>query len=336
MAAPIILNKPYLRKIASLNRPLIQNTPGSIFLGLCKITATIENRVLRGYADTSHGSSRKSNRMLADANKIRQNLTPTVSETPFHMGASFGLKKKDESQTENMPSHSESEPKNKPDREKQEKNNDSSSLEEFDDTFEDPEPRLPRAVQAAYLGPLRRKVTYGIPVCDLQLRSYSVRNLEFMADVALRAAYFLDLPASGPVALPRIIERWTVPKAHFIHKKIQQNYERKTLRRLIQIKDGDSEVVRLWLGFLRKHAYYGVGMKANVWEFCGLDVAKDMDAALEQNRPEIEPLLAQYAFKKGSKLGDDLIEIVNAENRWQAYGGSAPMMSTPNWRKPLN
>ncbi|EPQ62293.1 hypothetical protein BGT96224_5294B [Blumeria graminis f. sp. tritici 96224] len=77
-------------------------------------------------------------------------------------------------------------------------------------------------------------------------------------------------------------------------------------------------------------------MKANVWEFCGLDVAKDMDAALEQNRPEIEPLLAQYAFKKGSKLGDDLIEIVNAENRWQAYGGSAPMMSTPNWRKPLN
>ncbi|EPQ62294.1 Mitochondrial ribosomal [Blumeria graminis f. sp. tritici 96224] len=133
--------------------------------------------------------------MLADANKIRQNLTPTVSETPFHMGASFGLKKKDESQTENMPSHSESEPKNKPDREKQEKNNDSSSLEEFDDTFEDPEPRLPRAVQAAYLGPLRRKVTYGIPVCDLQLRSYSVRNLEFMADVALRAAYFLDLPA---------------------------------------------------------------------------------------------------------------------------------------------
>lgn len=134
----------------------------------------------------------------------------------------------------------------------------------------DPAPRPPRAVQAAYLRPLRRQATFNIPVCDLQLRSYSVQNLQFMADFALRAAYFLDLPASGPVPLPQITERWTVPKAHFIHKKVQENFERKTLRRLIQIKDGDPEVVRLWLGFLRKHAYYGVGMKANVYEFASL------------------------------------------------------------------
>ncbi|TQS39205.1 hypothetical protein Golomagni_00272 [Golovinomyces magnicellulatus] len=198
------------------------------------------------------------------------------------------------------------------------------------------EPRPPRAVQAAYLRPLRRQPTHNIPVCDLQLRSYSARNLEFMADFALRAAYFLNLPANGPVPLPQIVERWTVPKAHFIHKKIQENFERKTLRRLIQIKDGDSEVVRLWLGFLRKHAYYGVGMKANVWEFAGVDVAKDMDAALEQNRCEIEPLLAQYAFQNGSDCGEKLIEVANSENRWQASGGSAPMINTPDWRKPLN
>ncbi|RKF80463.1 37S ribosomal protein S10, mitochondrial [Golovinomyces cichoracearum] len=206
-------------------------------------------------------------------------------------------------------------------------------LENFDDNQE---PRPPRAVQAAYLRPLRRQPTHNIPVCDLQLRSYSARNLEFMADFALRAAYFLNLPANGPVPLPQIVERWTVPKAHFIHKKIQENFERKTLRRLIQIKDGDSEVVRLWLGFLRKHAYYGVGMKANVWEFAGVDVAKGMDAALEQNRPEIEPLLAQYAFQNGTDCGEKLIEVANRENRWQASGGSAPMINTPDWRKPLN
>ena len=105
-----------------------------------------------------------------------------------------------------------------------------------------------------------------MPSCDLQLRSYSVRNVEFMADFALRAAYYLGLPASGPVPLPRITERWTVPRSSFIFKKSQENFERITLRRLIQIQDGHPETVEIWLAFLRKHSYYGVGMKANVWQ----------------------------------------------------------------------
>ena len=126
--------------------------------------------------------------------------------------------------------------------------------------------RIPRSVQAIYLRPLRRKAKYGLPCCDLQIRSYSVRNLEFMADFALRAAYYLHLPARGPVPLPRITERWTVPRGNFVHKKSQENFERITMRRLIQILDGHPETVEIWLAFLRKHAYYGVGMKANVWE----------------------------------------------------------------------
>ncbi|KAK5241632.1 mitochondrial 37S ribosomal protein rsm10, partial [Cryomyces antarcticus] len=121
--------------------------------------------------------------------------------------------------------------------------------------------RLPRAVQALYLRPLRRTPQYGVPSCDLQLRSYSVRNVEFFADFALRAAYYLHLPAKGPVPLPRLIERWTVPRSNFVHKKSQENFERITLRRLIQIQDGHPETVQLWLAFLQKHAYYGVGMK---------------------------------------------------------------------------
>ena len=127
-------------------------------------------------------------------------------------------------------------------------------------------PRLPRSVQAIYLKPLKRRAQYGVPTCDLQLRSYSVRNVEFFADFALRAAYYLGLPAAGPVPLPRITERWTVPRSNFIFKKSQENFERITLRRLIQIQDGHVENVEVWLAFLRKHAYYGVGMKANVWQ----------------------------------------------------------------------
>ncbi len=58
-----------------------------------------------------------------------------------------------------------------------------------------------------------------------------------------------------------------MPLGHFIHKKSQENFERKTLRRLIQIKDGHPETVEIWLAFLKKHSYYGIGMKANVWGF---------------------------------------------------------------------
>lgn len=99
------------------------------------------------------------------------------------------------------------------------------------------------------------------------MRSYSVRNLEFFADFALRAAYYLNLPAFGPIPLPRITERWTVPRSSFIYKKSQENFERITLRRLIQIKDGHPDTVGVWLAFLKKHAYHGIGMKANVWEY---------------------------------------------------------------------
>ena len=129
---------------------------------------------------------------------------------------------------------------------------------------------MPRSLEALYLRPLKRQAEYGLPVCDLQLRSYSVRNLEFFCDFALRAAYYLNLPASGPVPLPRQTERWTVLKSNFIFKKSQENFSRITLRRLIQIKDGHPETVQVWLAFLQKHAYYGIGMKANMWEFSKL------------------------------------------------------------------
>jgi ribosomal protein S10 len=129
---------------------------------------------------------------------------------------------------------------------------------------------MPRSLAALYLKPLRREAEYGVPSCDLQLRSYTLRNLEFFCDFALRAAYYLGLPAYGPVPLPRMTERWTVPRSTFIFKKSQENFERITLRRLIQIRDGHPDTVQIWLAFLQKHAYYGIGMKANVWEFSKL------------------------------------------------------------------
>ncbi|KAL8945135.1 MAG: hypothetical protein Q9211_000347 [Gyalolechia sp. 1 TL-2023] len=171
-------------------------------------------------------------------------------------------------------------------------------------------PRMPRSVQAVYLKPLKRKALYGIPSCDLQLRSYNVRNVEFFADFALRAAYYLHLPATGPIPLPRITERWTVPRSNFVNKKSQENFERITLRRLVQIHDGHLETVEVWLAFLRKHAYYGVGMKANVWQHENLGVGKSMDVSLESMKRNLEPRWAHFGRRKNLETSETVYEMM--------------------------
>ncbi|KAL1873977.1 hypothetical protein VTK73DRAFT_678 [Phialemonium thermophilum] len=182
--------------------------------------------------------------------------------------------------------------------------------------------RYPRNLQALYLKPLRREAKHGLPTCDLQLRSYSVRNLEFFCDFALRAAYYLGLPAFGPVPLPRLTERWTVPKSSFIFKKSQENFERITLRRLIQIRDGHPETVQVWLAFLKKHAYHGVGMKANVWEYSKRGVGKTMDENAEEVSKLLEDKWAHLGQSKGSeKLPAEQIEELLVTERIKAAGG---------------
>ena len=143
----------------------------------------------------------------------------------------------------------------------------STTLTSAEESTDDTGPRLPRSVQALYLRPLRRRPRYGVPCCSLQLRSYNVRSLEFFADFAIRAAYYLNLPIAGPIPLPRITERWTIPRSNFAHKKSQENFERITMRRLVQIQDGHADAVEAWLAFLKKHQHYGVGMKAHVWDY---------------------------------------------------------------------
>ncbi len=198
-------------------------------------------------------------------------------------------------------------------------------------------------MQAIYLKPLKRKAKYGLPACDLQLRSYSVRNLELYTDFALRAAYYLHLPAAGPVPLPRITERWTVPRSNFVHKKSQENFQRITLRRLVQIQDGHPETVEIWLAFLRKHAYHGIGMKANVWGYeklgqCEtvdqvpirshllmsfLGVGKTMDVSLENLKNVLEPKWAHFGRRRNLETSERVFEMMRRENFRQT--SDAPM-----------
>jgi ribosomal protein S10 len=170
--------------------------------------------------------------------------------------------------------------------------------------------RLPRNVQAVYLAPLRRVAEHGIPVCDLQLRSYSIRNLELMADFAMRAAYYLGIPAKGPIPLPRITERWTVPRGNFAHKKSMENFERITCRRMIQIQDADPEVVQIWLGYLQKRQYHGVGLKANIWEHEEIGVGKKMEAESQELLKSMKADLERYGHRKEADVQKRVEEIL--------------------------
>ncbi|KAF2012667.1 ribosomal protein S10 [Aaosphaeria arxii CBS 175.79] len=172
--------------------------------------------------------------------------------------------------------------------------------------------RDPLNVRAIHLRPLRRTPTHGIPVCDLQLRTYSIRNLEFFADFAMRAAYFLNLPARGPIPLPRITERWTVPRSNFIFKKSQENFERITMRRLIQIQDGHPDVVKAWLAFLQEHQFHGVGMKANIWEHESLEDALSVGSDIKEG---------SYEGRRESPMLEKVNEILASKGFKEAMAG---------------
>jgi ribosomal protein S10 len=162
-----------------------------------------------------------------------------------------------------------------------------------------------------------------------------------MADFAMRAAYYLNLPAKGPTPLPKIIQRFTVPKSPFVHKKCQENFERITLRRLIQIQDGHTEVVKIWLAYLRRYAFWGVGMKANVWEYEGLgtlflfsqpgaylvtivlhtdvsnfdiDVAQNMDKAYSDIEKDLEEKLSSFGYKTNVAQHKSLPRLLRSQD----------------------
>lgn len=204
--------------------------------------------------------------------------------------------------------------------------------------------RLPRAVQATYLDPLRHRAVdrHNLPLsCELQMRSYSVRNLEVFADFAMRAAYFLKLVALGPTPLPKITERWTVPRSNFVHKKSQENFERITRRRQIVIRGGHPETVAAWLGFLKKYQYYGIGMKANVFEYSQLEVVKDMDAEAERIKERLGEELdlvggkRRFMLKREGKVERMMVEEP-FKAQWGAYSAMGGAESVPSANKRID
>lgn len=114
--------------------------------------------------------------------------------------------------------------------------------------------------------------TNDIPVANIQFRSHHPRLLDLFTHFATHAAYSLGIPISQVCYLPTKRTLWTVPRSPFVHKKSQENFERRVHKRAIKAWDADPEVVQRWCNYLRHHAMGGVGMRVTRWERMPLGV----------------------------------------------------------------
>ncbi|KAG6373585.1 ribosomal protein S10 domain-containing protein [Boletus reticuloceps] len=135
--------------------------------------------------------------------------------------------------------------------------------------------------------------THGIPAAEIHLRSHHVYPLDLFAHFAGHAASALGIPATRPIPLPTQRSMWTVLRGPFVHKKSQENFERRVHKRVIKAWDADALIVDRWVRYLRTHQLPGVGIRVTTWERAPLGVGKQIfEQAMEKIRPDTEEIKA--------------------------------------------
>ncbi|GJE91174.1 ribosomal protein S10 [Phanerochaete sordida] len=132
----------------------------------------------------------------------------------------------------------------------------------------------------AMFEPMYHPHTHGIPAAAVHLRSHHVSLLQMYSHFAVHAAAALGIPTSAPTPLPTQRSLWTVLKGPFVHKKAQENFDRKTHKRLIKAWDAHPDVIERWVRYMEKHALAGVGMRVVRWERAPVGVGKKVEEAV--------------------------------------------------------
>lgn len=107
--------------------------------------------------------------------------------------------------------------------------------------------------------------THRVPVAAIHFRSYFPQLLDQFIHFTSHAAAALAIPVSKPARLPTQRTLWTVPRSPFVHKKSQENFDRRVHKRAIKAWDADPEVVDRWVRYLEEHAMAGVGIRVTRW-----------------------------------------------------------------------
>ncbi|KAI8054033.1 ribosomal protein S10 domain-containing protein [Syncephalis plumigaleata] len=136
-------------------------------------------------------------------------------------------------------------------------------------------------IDSIYYEPERIPTTHDHVVCNLHFRSFSPNVMDFYMDFTRRVAAAFGIPCSGTVYLPTKTEKWTVLRSPFVHKKAQENFERKHHKRLLQLKDASPETIGRLLAYIERTCPAGIGVKVTTWEHESLGVGKRMGAQVE-------------------------------------------------------
>ncbi|KAL1405106.1 mitochondrial 37S ribosomal protein rsm10 [Vanrija albida] len=163
----------------------------------------------------------------------------------------------------------------------------------------------------------------GVHVATVHLRAYHPTNLDLYSEFAAHTARSLRIPTSGIVRLPTTKELNTVLKSPFVHKKAQQNFERKTHRRTIKVFDTEREVLDLYLRYLRRNGIAGVGIKAYVHEYVEYGFA----------RGEIAELEGQVKGKDAAELEKATAEIVKALSQGLEFDDEPKAVDAPEAKR---
>lgn len=156
---------------------------------------------------------------------------------------------------------------------------------------------IPLNVRLTSYAPFKLPQTHGHKVAEVVLASFmGPKDLDFFSDFILRAAFYLGIPAKGPVPLPRKTKRWTVIRSPFVMAKSKQNFERITYRRRISLYDANPDVVQVLLSIANRHALAGVGVKATLFtrespaqvEDMALPSSDEMESPLALNKVDAD------------------------------------------------
>jgi len=153
------------------------------------------------------------------------------------------------------------------------------------------------------LVPYKHAPTHGIPVAFIHFRSHDLSLIALFTHFASHAAASLGIPTSGIVALPTQRSLWTVIRGPFVHKKSQENFERRVHKRAMKAFDADSEVIDRWVKYLELHVMAGVGLRITRWHRMPISVGqKHLQSVVQQMRP-----IAVPSREKVESLGKQII-----------------------------
>ncbi|KAI0086747.1 ribosomal protein S10 [Irpex rosettiformis] len=165
-----------------------------------------------------------------------------------------------------------------------------------------------RAIVEPYYHPR----THNIPAAIIHLRSHHPHLLDLFTLFLKHSASALAIPISRPTMLPTQRSLWTVPRSPFVHKKSQENFDRKTHKRAVKAWDTDPEVVERWVRYLQMHSVAGVGMRVVRWERAPVGVGRQIVDSVRAQLGEGETSKEQVV-KLGRKIVEQELAAVGKE-----------------------